>query len=314
MNFTDKIKSEILSKPPKERHCKIAFIAGLIRGSGVLYEKDGELGLEFKAFDEETALALTTAFSNLFSYDIREVTVTEDKLNKKDKFYLNISGDRAVDILKELGVLFEDKDGVAVDLKFFGKLTEKDCCLRAFIRGLFVAAGSCTLPTDNDSSSTGYHLEINFSHYEPALETSTVLAEHGVLTKIVGRREGYIVYIKSAEEIKDFIAFLPAPVSVLKLTDLIINREFSNQINRQKNCDLGNVNKQVEAAAKQIAAIDKIDAVTGLDVLKPDLKETAIVRRENPEDTLQELAERLSVSKSCLNHRLRKLVLIASEL
>lgn len=314
MNFTDSIKSEILSKPPKDRHCKIAFIAGLIRGSGVLYEREGELGLEFKAFDEETALALTTSFKNLFDYDIREVTVTEDKLNKKDKFYLNISGKHAIDILKELGVLVERKGEVAVDLKFYGKITEKDCCVHAFIRGLFVASGSCTLPTENDESSTGYHLEINFSHYEPALETSEKLAEYGVLTKIVKRREGYIVYIKSAEEIKDFIAFLPAPVSVLKLTDLMINREFSNQINRQKNCDLGNVNKQVEASAKQITAIEKIEKIIGLDALKLDLKETAIARKENPEETLQELAERLSVSKSCLNHRLRKLVCIANEL
>ena len=314
MNFTDKIKSEILSKNVKESHCRKAFIAGLIRGSGVLYEKDGELGLEFKVADEESAMMVTTAFRTLFSYEIREVSVSEDKLNKKDKFYLSISGDRAVEILKDLEVLIEKDGDIAVNLKFYGNLTKKECCLRAFIRGLFVAAGSCTLPTENDNSSTGYHLEINFSHYSPALETSEKLAEFGVLTKIVKRREGYIVYIKSAEEIKDFIAFLPAPVSVLKLTDLMINREFSNNVNRQKNCDLGNVNKQVEAAAKQINAIKKIQGVIGLDALKSDLLETAEARLDNPEETLSELAERLSISKSCLNHRLRKLVCIADQL
>lgn len=313
MNFTDKIKSEILSKPIKEKHCKKAFIAGLIRGSGVLYEKDDELGLEFKVPDEQTAMTITSAFSQLFDYDIREVSVATGQ-GKKEKFYLNISGKEGIDILIDLGILVERDGDIAVDLKFFGQVTEKECCVRAFIRGLFVASGRCTLPTENDNSSTGYHLEINFSHYTPALETSEKLAEFGVLTKIVKRREGYIVYIKSAEEIKDFLAYLPAPISVLKLTELMINREFANTINRQKNCDLGNVTKQVEASAKQIDAIKKIEQTIGLDGLKADLAKTARLRIEYPDDTLNELAERLVVSKSCLNHRLRKLIIIASEL
>lgn len=314
MSFTDKIKAEILSKQIRETHCKKAFIAGLIRGSGVLYEKDGELGVEFKAPDEQTAMTLTTAFSQLYDYEIREVSVKEDKQSKKDKFYLNVNGKEAVDILIDLGVLVIDNDEVAVDLKFFGEITKKECCIKSFIRGLFVASGRCTLPNEKDSSSTGYHLEINFSHYSPALETSSKLAEFGILTKIVKRRDGYIVYIKSAEEIKDFLAFLPAPLSVLKITDLMVNREFANNINRQKNCDLGNVNKQVEASAKQIDAIKKISETIGLKELKPDLAQTAECRLEYPDDTLNELAERLMVSKSCLNHRLRKIVAIAKEL
>ncbi len=313
MNFSNKIKKEILSKPIKEMHCKKAFIAGLIRGSGVLYEKDGELGLEFKVFDEQTAMALTTAFYELFDYEIREVSVVESQ-NNKSKFILSISGDKAVDILTELGVLVSDDDGVGVDLKFFGDITNRECCLKAFIRGLFVATGSCTLPNEKDSSSTSYHLEISFSHHSTALETSAKLAEYGIITRIVKRREGYIIYIKSAEEIKDFLAFLPAPLSVLKITDLMINRELANKINRQKNCDLGNVNKQVEASAKQIEAIKKIQKTIGLSGLSKDLERTAQFRIENSSDTLTELAEKLKISKSCLNHRLRKILAIAKEL
>ena len=314
MSFTDKIKAEILSKPIRDNHCKMAFIAGLIRGSGVLYEKDGELGLEFKVPDEQTAMMLTRSFYELFNYEIREVSVSEDKQNNKDKYYLSISGQRAVEILVQLGILIEDEEGVAVDLQFYGDLTKKDCCVRSFIKGLFVSSGRCTLPTENDHSTTGYHLEIYFSHYAPALETSEKLAQNGVLTRIVKRREGHIVYIKSAEDIKDFLAFLPAPISVLKLTDLMIERELANKINRQKNCDLGNVNKQVEASVKQINAIKKIDKIIGLEGLKPDLMATAKARLENPDETLNELAEILNISKSCLNHRLRKIVEIAEQL
>ncbi len=315
MNFGEIIKKEILSKNIKDAHCRKAFVAGIIRGSGKLYEIDGELGLEFSVSDEDTAMKMTANFQSLFDYQVREMSVGEDRLNHKERFTLNISGERVVEILKDLEILTENNGEISVNFNFYGELTKKECCLKSFIRGLFVATGGCTMPTDNQDSSTGYHLELAFSHYTPADETSRKLLEFGVKTKIIERRkDSYLLYIKSAEEIKDFIAFLPAPVSVLKITDLMINRELTNYSNRQKNCDLANLNKQVDAAGKHLSAIDKIDKNIGLDALKEDLRETAIARKENPEDTLLELAERLDISKSCLNHRLRKLVQIASEL
>ena len=100
---------------------------------------------------------------------------------------------------------------------------------------------------------------------------------------------------------------------MLKITDLMIEREISNKSNRQKNCDLGNVTRQIEAVEKQIEAIDKIQKSGAFDELKPNLKEVAIARKEYPDDTLSELSERLGITKSCLNHRLRKIVSIAED-
>ena len=314
MNFGENLKNEILSKPIKERHCKKAFLAGIIRGSGEIYENDGELGFQFRVSSEETAMQVSLMLKSLFNYDVREISVSEDRLNAKDKIVISVGGQRAYDILVDLGVLIEDQNEVIVNLKFYGELTEKECCLRSFIKGLYLSNGTCTIPNNENNTKTGYHLEMVFSHYTPALETSEKLAEFGVLTKVTRRKDSFIVYIKSAEEIKDFIAFLPAPLSVLKLTDTIISRDLSNNSNRQKNCDLGNVNRQIEASIKQIDAVEKIAEIIGLETLKPDLRETAELRLNNPDDTLIELAEKLKVTKSCLNHRLRKLVSIANEL
>lgn len=314
MNFAEVIKKEILNKAIKEKHCRKAFLAGIIRGAGELYFNDDEMGLDIKVNSEEVALAVSNYLFSIFNYDIREMLVSEDRLNKKDKFVLTLNGDKALEILRSLEILIEQDNEQVVNLKFYGTITEKDCCLRAFLRGLFLVTGCCTVPTSEDSANTGYHLELSFSHYTPALQTSEKLAEYNVLTKITRRRENYIVYIKSAEEIKDFIAFLPTPISVLKLTDLIISRDIINDSNRRKNCDLGNVNRQIEASAKQVDAILKIEQTIGLDGLKADLKEVAIARKKNPDETLLELAERLNLSKSCLNHRLRKLICIAKEL
>ena len=314
MHFSDIIKAEIFAKNIKDRQCRKAFLAGLVRGAGTLYETEGELGLDIKSSSEGSVEFIATQLRSMFNYDLREVSVSEDRLNKKDKFILSISGDTVTDILKEFEILVEKDGEQAVNLKFYGEITKKECCLRAFIRGLFVSSGNCTIPDETSSVNTGYHLELVFSHYTPALETSEKLAEFGVLTKITRRRENFVVYIKSAEEIKDFLAFLPVPVSVLKLTDIMINREVANRSNRQKNCDLGNVNKQVDASSKQILAIRKIKQTIGLDSLKNEDKIVAVAREENPDETLNELAQRLNITKSCLNHRLRKIVSIANEL
>ena len=314
MNFGMLIKNEIFTRPAKSECCKKAFLAGLLRGSGSLYEKDGELGLDFLVPGEEAAMTVGKYFKSVFGYEIREISVSEDRLNKKDKFVLSLSGERAAEILKDLEILTEDSEGVAVNLKFYGRITKKECCLKSFMRGLFAASGSCTVPGVKSGNQTGYHAELVFNHYTPAFETAEKLAHYGVKAKITTRKGKYIVYLKSAEEIKNFTAFLSAPLSVLKLTELMINRELSNKSNRQKNCDLGNVNKQVEASQKQIGAIKKIISAEEFDNLRTELKDTALARMENADDTLGELAEKLRISKSCLNHRLRKLTEISEKL
>lgn len=315
MSFSDTIKQEILNKPIKENHCKLAFLSGIIRGNGVLYKRDGELGIDFRVPSENCVFAVTMLLKSLFNYDVREVMVTDNPFSKKDKFIISIYGKGAVNIFKALGILSESEDEIQVSLDMFNDLVKEECCLRAFFRGLFISAGTCTLPNEGTRrNNTGYHLELSFSHSAPAQATANKLAKCGIYPKITRRKENFIVYLKSAEEIKDFIAFLPAPLSVLKMTELIINKEISNNSNRQKNCDLGNVNRQIEASIKQIDAINKIDKHFGLSWLKEDLYNVAIARKESPDETLQELATKLNVSKSCLNHRLRKIVCIANEI
>ena len=177
-----------------------------------------------------------------------------------------------------------------------------------------MSSGSCTVPNFNEKGTTGYHLELAFSHTAPASEMVGKLLSYGIEAKATRRKDNIIVYVKNSESIKNFFALIGASVSVLKLTDLIISRELSNNSNRQTNCDLGNVSRQIEAFEKQLTAIEKIKKTIGLEGLKKDLKETAEARLQNPEETLNELAEKLGVTKSCINHRLRKLVSIANEL
>lgn len=314
MNFAKEIKQELLSKNIKDKCCKRAFLAGVIRGTGNLFLQDGEYGLEFKLDSEEGANRITEYLSSLYGFEMREVGYTLNNRYGKEIITLNIHGQGSTKILVDLGVLIENGNEYAVSLKLFDKVCEKECCIRSFLKGLFVAVGNCILPSAKSAQTTGYHSEFVFYHYTTALEVAKKLEDAGVKSKITRRKGTFIVYIKSGEEIKNLVAFLGCPVAVLKITDLIIKREIKNNSNRQKNCDLGNLNKQVEASAKQISAIEKLKSLGEFDRLKKDLKEVAMARLEYQDDTLTELAERLNLSKSCLNHRLRKIVHLASEL
>lgn len=311
MNFGKQVRQELLSKSIKEDHCRKAFIAGVIRGSGTLFEKDGQTGLDFSVREEQTLEVVSQYLSQIYGYNLREVSVKEDRLNNKERFTVTLFGDRVSEILLDLEILCEKGDAYSVNFEYFGKLTKSECCFRSFIKGLFITAGGCTVPSLTEENGTSYHLELVFFHAKTASLMAERLASVGIKTGITRRRESYIVYIKSAEGIKDFLAFLPAPKSVLKITDIMIKKELMNNSNRQKNCDLGNVTRQVEAVYKYSAAIEKLQNEVGLERLKPSLYAAAAARRDNPQDSLSELAARLGITKSCLNHRLRKIVEIA---
>lgn len=313
MNFGEVIKKELFDKPPKTVSQKKAFLAGIVRGKGVLYETEDGYGLSFVVVGEERALFIAETIKNVFGIDVREISVSEDRLNKRETAEIDLTGKDAETVLSGLKII-EERDGetsvVNVDDCVYGNVD----VFRAFLRGLFISAGSCTVPDADGSTKTGYHLEISFSHSSSCASALENLNKHGISGNIIRRKNDYVLYFKSAETIKDFIAFLPAPSSVLKLTDVIIERELFNVTNRRKNCDLGNVTRQLDAQEKILRAIEIIEKEKGLDFLKTELKETALARKTYSEDSLSELAARLNVTKSCLNHRLRKITEISEKI
>ena len=310
MNFSDSIKKEITSKFNKETHCKKAFLSGFLRGEGVLFEQDGQIGLELRCSNTEAKSLIVEYVKSLYGI----VPTSKDGGTGK-KQTLTIYGQDTVDILEDLQVfkIVDSEYAVNFDL-YSGVITQKDCCLRAFFRGLFLASGSCTVPSKEHGGNTKYHLELSFSHSATAQATAEKLRKFDIDCKITRRKERFIVYVKSAEAIKDFLAFLPAPISVIKFMDLMIEREISNRTNRQNNCIVSNIGKQVDASIKQVEAIKKLQNSSLWATISTDLKTTANARVEFSEDTLLELAQKLNVSKSCLNHRLRKIVDLASRL
>lgn len=181
---------------------------------------------------------------------------------------------------------------------------EESCCRLAFLRGAFLAGGSVTDPEKS------YHLELATSHYNVSREALALMQECGFNPKQATRKANYIAYFKRSEDIEDFLTGIGAPLAAMEIMNAKVEKTLRGSVNRRVNCDAANLDKAVEAAQAQIEAIRTLNQSGMLDSLPDKLKETARLRLAHPEDTLVQLAQRCDppITKSALNHRLRKLV------
>ena len=181
---------------------------------------------------------------------------------------------------------------------------EEDHCRTAFFRGAFLAGGSVTDPEKS------YHLELVTSHYYVSRELLVLLREAGFEAKETTRKSNYITYFKQSEHIEDFLTAIGAPLAAMEIMTSKLERDLRGSVNRRVNCDSANLDKTVAAAQNQIDAIHHLKEQGTWSSLPEKLRETAELRVSNPELTLSQLAELFQppISKSALNHRLRKLV------
>ena len=190
----------------------------------------------------------------------------------------------------------------------FGVLEEQHCRL-AFLRGAFLAGGSVTDPGKR------YHLELVTSHYNASRETPALMQEAGFEVKTAARGSNYVLYFKKSDCIEDFLTALGAPVAAMEVMNAKLEKDLLGSVNRRVNCDAANVDKAVAAAQEQIRAIVRLEERGALKAAPDKLRQAARLRVEHPELTLAQLAALCDppVSKSCYNHRLRKLMELARE-
>lgn len=184
---------------------------------------------------------------------------------------------------------------------------EENCCRAAFFRGAFLAGGSVMDP------QKGYHLSFATSHYHVAREIQPLMAELGLAPKTMVRGANYVTYFKQSEAISDFLTTIGAPVAAMDIMNAKLEKNIRNRANRRSNCDVANVDKAVAAAQEQIAAIHCLEQSPKWESLPENLKATAALRVAHPELSLSQLASVGGLSKSCLNHRLRKLQELTAE-
>ena len=197
---------------------------------------------------------------------------------------------------------FDSRQSPVLHINF--GLLEEDCCRSAFLRGAFLSGGSTTEP------SRSYHLELVTSHAQASRELAALLTDMGRQPRQTARGGCQVTYFKSSVQIEQLLAVMGAPESAGALVSARAEKRLRNGVNRRVNCEAANLDKAVDAAQEQLEAIRRLYELDRVGGLPAQLKETIILRETYPELTLRELAEEFEppVTKSCLQHRLRKLV------
>ncbi|WP_018659355.1 DNA-binding protein WhiA [Allofustis seminis] len=300
MSYAAEVKNELTRLPVHYEHAK-AELAAFIRLNGILKKIDGEWLLNIETENATIARRMYTLIKR--HYEVQSEIIVRKKMKlKKNNVYIIRLRSGSQPILADLKIL----DGLLYHGGIPKEFKEDDQKARSYLRGAFLARGSVNSP------ETGrYHLEI-YSPYEEHNNDLLEMINHFHLNaKSLQRKNGgYIVYIKEAEKIADFLRVIGAVNSLFKFEDIRIVRDMRNSVNRLVNCENANINKAVNAAQEQIEDITLVDEMVGLHTLPTHLKEIAYLRLENPEASLKQLGELYpdkKISKSAVNHRLRKL-------
>ena len=313
-NFTEEIKYELTSVQLSDECCKRAALSAFIRTSGSVVSRNGKFGFEIVTENEGTAEYISDMLESSFGLHLTVSGAKFDVLSGRDKLTFECVGDDAQKLLVSLGVVSINSDGAYLNFGIDEKVIEKDCCKIAYIKGAFLGGGSCTLHDEDALRRTGYHFEIVFSNKVAASDFCELLCGFEILAKLVSRKDCAVVYVKSKEVISDILNVISAEKCLEKLNKIVELKDKTNNENRVNNCSVSNIDKTVTASVKQVRAITVIADTIGLQSLDKLLFDVAEARLADTNASMQELAERLRISKSCINHRMRKIFELSESL
>ena len=307
MSFASETKKELTNLTVKDC-CAKAELSALIKMNGSLSFSNRLLVLNIQTENAAIARRIYVLVKRIYNATV-ELLVRKKMRLKKNNVYIVRLKRNAEDILRDLKILGE---GYTFIHDIAEGLIEKKCCKRSYLRGAFLAGGSV-----NNPETSSYHFEI-FSLYKEHNDSLCELMNHFELnSKTLERKNGYITYIKEAEKIAEFLNVVGAHNALLRFEDVRIIRDMRNSVNRLVNCETANLNKTIGAAIRQVENIRYIDRTVGLDVLPDKLREIADIRMAHQDVTLKELGEMVTsgqISKSGINHRLRKIDEIADKI
>lgn len=300
MSFSYETKNELCRLPVQRLCCARAEAYGILLYCSTFHPGEVRVVTENPNF----AARLPRLFHRAFG--LRFDRQPEPEQQEGKRVFQLTDGKKLDHIINLLG--YDPRQNPVLHINF--GMLEEECCRSAFLRGVFFAGGSITDPAKR------YHLELTTSHMQVSRELDVLLRECGYPPKSVSRNGSFVTYFKQSDQIEDFLTLIGAPVAAMNVMTAKMEKDLRNSVNRRLNCDSANLDKAVGAAQEQLEAIRKLEAAGLLEKQPEKLRQTASLRAANPELTLSELAEEFDppVTKSCLNHRLRKLVELAKNL
>lgn len=297
MSFSSEVKQELCRAAMSRACCARAEIYGVLLYCNTFSAQEIRIITESESFAQRLPRLLERAFGLDF-----------DRLPSREeqKYIFQIADEaKLASIIDQLG--FDRRQSPVLHINF--GILEEECCRGAFLRGVFLAGGSVTDPAKR------YHMELATSHAQASRELQALLADMGRKPKQIARGGYQVTYFKNSDQIEDMLTVMGAPLAAMELMNARAEKELRNGVNRRVNCEAANLDKAVDAAQEQLEAIRRLYELDRVEDLTDQLKETIILRETYPELTLSQLAEEFDppVTKSCLNHRLRKLVELSKQ-
>lgn len=299
MTFSSKIKKEI-STTECTRAEYLSELSGVIRTSAEIKIYNIKIQTENKF----VANRIFGLFKILYDINLN-ITLRKNYNFKKNEIYVLELKRDTLKVLRDLGIVNDKNQLLRIPSE---SLLSDDELTRAYLRGVFMVSGSL-----NDPKTSRYHLEFLINDTEYANFLNNLLKANNLNSKILHRKKGYMIYVKEAEKISDFLRLIRAYNGVMYYEEIRIYREKINMTNRLSNCEQANVERTIETSSKLVKQINYIKEKGMFDLLDEKLQESAEYRLRYPESSLLELSKIMSletntnISKSCLNHRFRKI-------
>lgn len=306
MSFASDVKTEI-SQLKFSKSENIAELSGFLRTNAKYTKKSILLTSE----NAKVAKRIYLLIKDIYGINCTIIEKKNAVFNKSIVYTISVE-EKVATILKDLSVINEEFKNLEVPKEYIvGSIEE----IKSYIRGVFLSKGSI-----NDPRTSMYHLEFVFDNKKEAVFVQRLLNTFDLDSKILLRDEKRMVYIKDSEKISDFLKIISAFNAVLYYENIRAHKEQKNTTNRLNNCEQANIDKTIQAASSQIEDIELINNIIGLTVLDEKIKEAAEYRLKYPESSLNELSDIISlethtkITKSGLNHRIRKIKEIAENI
>lgn len=306
MSFASEMKNE-LTRIEVDKCCMKSELSALIKMNGAVSYFDGQWVINVQTENAAIARRIFSLIKNVYRIEIDLLVRKKMKLKKNNVYICRIKKE-SKDVLADLDIF----SGGMLTNTISDEIKNKECCRRSYLRGAFLAGGSV-----NNPETSAYHLEIGSLYEEHTQAITDLMNSYELNAKYIDRKRGYIIYLKEAEKIAEFLSLIGGYQALLKFEDIRIVRDMRNSVNRLVNCETANLNKTINASMRQVENIKFIDKEIGIDELPERLREVARIRVEHQDMTLKEIGEAVStgtISKSGINHRLRKLDEIADKL
>lgn len=309
MSFSTEIKAELQSIK-QLNCCNKAELSALLHIGGSIEMNNHGLNLVFQSTNNAVIRRFMILLKSLYKIDLTLLKKHTKKLRKHDIFIIKISEQvdfllSDLSLMNESAVFFQEVDE---------RIIQNECCKKAYLRGAFMATGSCNSP-----ETSAYHLEIQAFSETQAYVIKEIANYFNLNAKVVKNKRGFIAYLKEAERIADFLKVIGANNSLFKFEDSRIKRDFKNSINRVINCDIANEKKALDAAIKQLEHIEIIEKKYRANLSK-SMQEAIFLRKKYPDSSLLELSYASlehydkQISKSALNHRFRSIKDLANKI